>query len=87
MTKLKPLGPDFYVGARERIRREAAAAGVDGMLILDANNVVYASGFVHIPNERPIALYVPVDGAPVLLVPLLEQENATIYSGRRAGGL
>lgn len=37
---------------------------------------MWASGFFHIPNERPIGYYVPASGAPVLFAPLLEQENA-----------
>ena len=37
---------------------------------------MWATGFFHIPNERPIGLYLPAHGAPVLFVPFLEKENA-----------
>lgn len=50
--------------------------GLDGLLLLDAHNVRYASGFTHIPSERPLGFYIPASGNPVLFVPLLEQEHA-----------
>jgi Xaa-Pro aminopeptidase len=46
------------------------------MLLLNANNVMWASGFFHIPNERPLGLYIPANGEPRLLVPFLEKEQA-----------
>ncbi len=52
------------------------AAGLDGLLLLSPANIMWATGFFHIPNERPIGLYLPADGAPVLFVPFLEKENA-----------
>jgi Xaa-Pro aminopeptidase len=73
---MMPLGEAFY---RRRVAAVQAALpghGVDGLLLLDAYDVVYASGFVHSVSERPIGLYIPASGEPVLFVPLLEQENA-----------
>jgi len=52
------------------------AERLDGLLLLDAHNVTYASGFHHIPSERPIGFYIPKSGEPALFVPLLERENA-----------
>jgi Xaa-Pro aminopeptidase len=43
---------------------------------LDVHNVIYVSGFFHIPSERPLGLLVPANGQPSLLVPQLELENA-----------
>ncbi|MFN8723261.1 MAG: M24 family metallopeptidase [Rhodospirillales bacterium] len=73
---LEPLSPAFHKAVVERIRASVEAAGVDGMLVLDTPNVVYATGFFHSANERPMGLWVPRRGAPSLLVPLLELENA-----------
>jgi Xaa-Pro aminopeptidase len=53
------------------------AEGLDGLLLLAPSNVIYLSGFWHIESERPLGLFVPTHGDPVLFVPLLEQENAT----------
>jgi Xaa-Pro dipeptidase len=71
-----PLTPHFYRSVLDRIREKTAAAGCEGFLILDSHNLIYASGFFHRANERPMGLYVPVDSEPVMLVPHLEKENA-----------
>ncbi len=44
-------------------------------------SVVWATGFHHSPSERPVGLYVPVDGEPTLFVPLLEREHAEEDAG------
>jgi Xaa-Pro dipeptidase len=64
---------------RERllqIQRYLDAQALDGILILNAPNLTWASGFFYIPNERPQGLYVPLAGDPILFVPFLEKENA-----------
>ena len=76
MSVVKPLAEPFYRTVVDRLRDKVRAAGADAILLLDTYNVVYVSGFFHTPNERPIALLVPVEGTPRLLVPLLEKENA-----------
>lgn len=73
---IAPLTTAFYRTAMDRIRQQAAAANLDGMLLLDSNNLTYATGFFHRANERPMGVYIPVAGEPVLLMPHLEKENA-----------
>ena len=73
---LKPLDEAFYRRKVQQIQEGVAAADLEGLLLLDMHNVVYASGFFHSPSERPIGFYIPANGAPTLFVPLLEQENA-----------
>lgn len=57
---------------QERLRNEA----LEGLLLLDAFNVIYASGFFHLRSERPIGFYIPVLEEPKLFVPLLELDHA-----------
>jgi Xaa-Pro aminopeptidase len=59
-----------------QIQTRLDAERLDGLLLLDQHNIIYASGFFHIPSERPLGLFIPRTGAPALFVPLLEQENA-----------
>lgn len=66
----------FYLRKQAQIQAALEAVALDGILLLDTHNVIYASGFWHIPSERPIGLFVPRVGQPILYVPLLEQENA-----------
>ncbi len=73
---MMPLGEAFYRGRVAAIQSALADEALDGILLLDPFNVMYASGFTHIASERPIGFYVPAAGAPVLFVPLLEADNA-----------
>ncbi len=76
MSALAPLPPAFHAAARDRLRARAAAAGLDGLLLLRAPNLAYATGLFLSANERPMGLWLPVDGDPILLLPGLERENA-----------
>ena len=73
---LAPLPQAFHDRARGRLRAAAAAAGLDGLLLLRAANLAYATGLYLSANERPMGVWVPVEGDPVLLLPGLERENA-----------
>ncbi|MEY8117831.1 M24 family metallopeptidase [Falsihalocynthiibacter sp. BN13B15] len=73
---LKPLGAAHIAAARDRLRHRAAKAGLDGLLLLRAPNIAYTSGLFLSANERPMGLWLPVAGEPVLFMPELERENA-----------
>jgi Xaa-Pro dipeptidase len=70
------LGDAFYKRIQQNIRKRLDIEALNGILLLDVHNVVYASGFYHIPSERPLGLFIPASGEAVLFVPLLEVENA-----------
>ena len=76
MSDLRPLPPDFFARARDRLRARAEAAGLDGLLLLRAPNLAYATGLFLSANERPMGIWLPVAGDPILLLPGLERENA-----------
>ncbi|MFN8058548.1 MAG: Xaa-Pro peptidase family protein [Vicinamibacterales bacterium] len=78
---MTPLSPAFFEDARGRLRARAEAAGLDGLLILAPGNLTYATGWHFSVNERPMGLWLPVAGSAVLLVPLLELENASGVPG------
>ncbi len=71
------LSEHFYRGKVTQIQAALDGEGLDGLLLLDVYNVIYASGFFHTPSERPMGMLIRQHGDPVLLVPLLEQENAS----------
>ncbi|MGZ9810842.1 M24 family metallopeptidase [Pseudoroseicyclus sp. H15] len=73
---LAPLAPAFHAAARERLRARAERAGLDGLLLTRASNIAYATGLFLSANERPMAVWLPVAGAPILFMPGLERENA-----------
>jgi len=76
-----PLSPAFFDDVRARLRRRAESAKVDGLLLLAPGNVTYSTGWHFSVNERPVGLWLPVDGEARLLVPLLELENAMDVPG------
>jgi Xaa-Pro aminopeptidase len=79
----KPLSPAFHEDVRSRLRARAEAAELDGLLVLAAGNVTYATGWHFSVNERPVGLWLPVEGEALLLVPLLEREYAEAVPGIR----
>lgn len=70
------LGAAFHRGRAEAAQAQLEVSGLDGLLLLDKSNVLYVSGFYHIPSERAIGVYLSSTREPILFVPLLEQENA-----------
>ncbi len=70
------LSDDFYRRRIATIQAALDAEQIDGLLLVDTYDVIYACGFMHVPSERPLGLYIPKTGAPALFVPLLEKENA-----------
>lgn len=73
---MMPLGEAFYRGRVRELQAFMHDEGMDGMVLSEVENIIYVSGFVHTPSERPLCLYIPAQGDPALFVPLLEQENA-----------
>lgn len=61
-----------------RVRSELGLQGLDVLVTFGPHRIAYLSGFFHWPTERPIALVLPLDGDPALLVPRIEQEHATL---------
>ncbi|GAB3467620.1 M24 family metallopeptidase [Actinophytocola sediminis] len=66
----------FFVRVQDRVRALAAEAGLDAVLTDDPEDVAYLTGFFHHPGERPVAVWLPVDGGATLLLPELEREHA-----------
>lgn len=73
---MKPLDASFFVRARDRLRTRAQDADLDGLLLLRAPNLAYATGLFLSANERPMGVWLPADGDPILMLPGLERENA-----------
>lgn len=76
MSENLRLDEAFYRRKVAQIQARLEEEHLDGVLLLDVYNVIYASGFFHVPSERPLGMFIPKLGQPALFVPLLEQENA-----------
>lgn len=73
---MKPLNAAFFARARDRLCARAQTAGLDGLLLLRAPNLAYTTSLFLSANERPMGVWLPVDGDPILMLPGLERENA-----------
>jgi Xaa-Pro dipeptidase len=79
------LPAEFYVEVQQDVRDRLAADELTAGIFDDPDDVAYLTGFFHFPNERPVAVWLPVDADDevVLLVPELEREYA-LYQNARA---
>ena len=69
------LDTAFYQDRVQVIQEYLGGQGLEGVLLLNPNNVMWASGFFHIPSERALGFYIPVQGTCTFFVPFLETEH------------
>jgi Xaa-Pro aminopeptidase len=64
----------WYRATIGRLQERLGQEGLDGILLKDPLNIIYASGYFHTSTERPAALWVPRAGDPTLFVPGLDRD-------------
>jgi Xaa-Pro aminopeptidase len=86
---ISPIAPGRYVARLAAARREAAAAGLDALLIGVGPDLLYLAGYDAHPLERLTLLVLPsAEGAPVTLVaPRLEATPARTCPAAVAGAV
>ncbi|MEV6690457.1 Xaa-Pro peptidase family protein [Micromonospora sp. NPDC051196] len=70
------LPDSFYTSVRARLSEALDARGLDGFLATSPPDVAFLSGFFYIATERPVYLWMPRDGEPLLVIPRLDEEYA-----------
>ncbi len=60
---------------RERVREMLADRDFDAIILFNPVRTEYLTGFTHISTERPMALVLPQEGEPAMLIPDLEREH------------
>lgn len=70
------LPDSFYTTVRARLSESLDARGLDGFLATSPADVAFLSGFFYIATERPVYLWMPRDGEPLLVIPRLDEEYA-----------
>ncbi|MBO4204860.1 M24 family metallopeptidase [Micromonospora echinofusca] len=69
--------PDtFYTTVRARLNEALAEQELDGFLATAPADVAFLSGFFYIATERPVYLWMPRQGDPLLVIPRLDEEYA-----------
>ncbi|MBU6997413.1 MAG: aminopeptidase P family protein [Theionarchaea archaeon] len=69
------LSSDFYQRICHKIQEALTSQSLDALLLFEPANIAYATGFFHLRTERPLAAVIPREGAPLLLIPLLEVDH------------
>jgi Xaa-Pro aminopeptidase len=75
MAFTQRLQPDFYRDLQASMREHMREEGLDLLLVDHHQDVAYATGFSHYPNERPVVFAITAEAA-FLLVPELERDYA-----------
>ncbi len=68
------LGTEFYQSKIVVVQEELERRSLDGLVTLNYPAIFYLAGFFHYPNERPVGLFVPRHGEPILFIPRLEMD-------------
>ena len=74
---LKPpfrLSQDWYSACVRRLQAKLQERKLDGIIVNDDNNNVYLTGMFARTTERPVWLFVPAKGDPVLFHPGLDRD-------------
>ncbi|MEV0393734.1 M24 family metallopeptidase [Polymorphospora rubra] len=70
------LPESFYTSVRTRLGAALDERGLDGFLATSPADVAFLSGFFYIATERPVYLWMPREGDPLLVIPRLDEEYA-----------
>lgn len=73
------LPPEWYRRKIAQVQQEMARRKLDAMVLLNAHNVVYTTGYFHLPTERPLAVLIPKSGDPTLFIPGLETDQVRLW--------
>jgi len=73
------LPPAWYRRKVAQVQQEMAKRKLDALVLLDATNVIYVTGYYHLPTERPLAALIPKSGEPALFIPGLESDQVQLW--------
>ena len=90
------IGPLEHAARVHALQAVLEREGLDALVVFGPTRVAYLTGFFFAATERPIALVVPCEGEPGMLIPKLETEHlqkqapqigrVTIYPEYPGGG-
>jgi Xaa-Pro dipeptidase len=73
------LQPDWYRRKIKQVQDRMKEHKLDAMVLLNATNVIYITGYFHLPTERPLAALIPASGDPALFIPGLEEDQVKLW--------
>jgi Xaa-Pro dipeptidase len=73
------LQPDWYRRKISQVQEKMKERKLNALVLLDATNVIYTTGYFHLHTERPLAALIPESGEPALFVPELESDQVKLW--------
>ena len=73
------LQPAWYRRKISQVQQKMKERKLNAMLLLDATNIIYTTGYFHLSTERPVAALIPESGDPVLFIPELEVDQVQLW--------
>jgi len=73
------LQPEWYRRKIKQVQDRMKEHKLDAMVLLNATNVIYTTGYFHLPTERPLAALIPANGDPALFIPGLEEDQVKLW--------
>ncbi len=73
------LPPEWYQSKIKQVQAKMAERKLTALVLLNAHNVVYTTGYFHLPTERPLAVLIPASGEPALFIPALESDQVKLW--------
>ncbi|MFB3921148.1 MAG: M24 family metallopeptidase [Terriglobia bacterium] len=73
------LQPEWYRKKIGQVQAELEKRKLDGLLLFNATNIIYTTGYFHISTERPLAALIPRSGDPSLFIPELEADQVKLW--------
>lgn len=73
------LPPEWYRRKITQVQEELARRKLDALVLLNVHNVVYTTGYFHLPTERPLAALIAKSGEPALFIPGLETDQVKLW--------
>ena len=73
------LPPDWYRRKIGQVQEQMKQRKLNALVLLNATNVIYTTGYFHRSTERPLAALIPESGDPALFVPELESDQVKLW--------
>ena len=69
------LEPAWYQRKIRQVQAQMKKHKLNALLLLNATNIIYTTGYFHLSTERPLAALIPESGDPALFIPELETDQ------------
>jgi len=73
------LPREWYKKKIRQAQVELEKRKLDALLLLNATNIIYTTGYFHLSTERPLAALIPKSGGPALFIPELEVDQVKLW--------